>query len=42
MDTAISPNAVNMLPVVTATPSFGTRLAALPARNKLMMGAGLA
>ena len=42
MDTAISPNAANMLPVVTETPSFGTRLAALPARNKMMMGAGLA
>ena len=45
MDTALSPNsaqAAQMLPVVTEPPSFGTRLAALPARNKLMMGGGLA
>jgi len=42
MDSALSPNVVSTLPVVTETPSFGTRLAALPARNKLMMGAGLA
>ena len=42
MDNALSPTAVNTLPVVTQTPSFGTRLAALPARNKVMMGAGLA
>jgi flagellar M-ring protein FliF len=42
MDTALSPTAVNMMPAVAATPSFGTRLAALPARNKMMMGAGLA
>ena len=42
MDNALSPNAVNRLPVVTETASFSTRLAALPARNKLMMGVGLA
>ncbi|OYU26030.1 MAG: flagellar M-ring protein FliF [Burkholderiales bacterium PBB2] len=42
MDNALSP-AANTLPLVTPEPaSFGARLAALPARNKLMMGGGLA
>lgn len=42
MDNALSP-AANTLPMVTPEPaSFGARLAALPARNKLMMGGGLA
>jgi len=42
MDNAISP-AASPLPLVTPVPnSFGARLAALPMRNKLMMGGGLA
>ena len=42
MDNALSP-AANTLPMVTPEPaSFGARLAALPVRNKLMMGGGLA
>ncbi|RQO56423.1 flagellar basal body M-ring protein FliF [Paucibacter sp. KBW04] len=43
MDNALSPN-VTALPVAVpnGSESFGTRLAALPMRNKLMMGAGLA
>ena len=42
MDTALSPTA-NVLPATTSgVPGFGARLAALPARNKMMMGAGLA
>lgn len=42
MDTALSPAAANSLPVIKEVPSFSMRLAALPARNKLMMGGGLA
>jgi flagellar M-ring protein FliF len=44
MDTALSPT-VNALPVATdaaAASGFAARVAALPVRNKLMMGAGLA
>jgi len=43
MDNALSPATANTLPLATSeTPSFGARLAALPVRNKVMMGAGLA
>lgn len=42
MDPALSPAVANPLPLVQGTSSFGTRLAALPARNKLMMGGGIA
>lgn len=43
MDTALSPTAANALPVaVNEAPSFTSRLAALPTRNKVMMGVGLA
>lgn len=43
MDTALSPTAANALPVaVNEAPSFTARLAALPTRNKVMMGVGLA
>lgn len=46
MDNALSPNVTAMPVAVPNGPngsdSFGTRLAALPMRNKLMMGGGLA
>jgi len=44
MDTALSPasNAMPIAPSGTAMPGFGARLAALPVRNKVMMGGGLA
>lgn len=43
MDTALSPTAANALPVaINEAPSFTSRLAALPTRNKVMMGVGLA
>ena len=43
MDNALSPTASN-LPAAPQgeTPSFGARLGALPMRNKLLMGGGLA
>jgi len=44
MDNALSPTVTAAMPVAVSNgnESFGTRLAALPMRNKLMMGAGLA
>ncbi|MBB4843552.1 flagellar M-ring protein FliF [Paucibacter oligotrophus] len=44
MDNALSPTVTAAMPVAApnGSESFGTRLAALPLRNKLMMGSGLA